>query len=371
MRLVLAFVLALAACAADEVPSNVGPDAATPDAGAADAGAADAGATDAGNDDAGRTDAGPSDAGVADAGPVDAGEPDAGGLDGGASPDCSGLTDGAGDVVLSLELGGLERSVRVHIPPKYDRSRRMPLVLVLHGIQSSGDEMVTMTRLSALADEEGFIVAYPNGVNAREMSQLYVLPEQRSWNAGACCGASQYYGVDDVAFVDASLAELERRLCIDPKRTFATGLSNGGMLAYRLACERADRFAAISSVSGVNVFTGCEPSRAVPLLHFHGTGDTVVPFYGSLLYQSAASSVADFAEHNGCEGPDTVTYENGDTRCVTTGGCTPADATVTLCTISFGGHNWPGGPLIFNGLVSRDIDASRESWKFFEAHPLP
>ncbi|MCY1081674.1 alpha/beta hydrolase family esterase [Archangium lansingense] len=185
--------------------------------------------------------------------------------------------------------------------------------------------------------------------------------------------------VDDVAFVDAMLADLDTRLCLDTKRIYATGLSNGGFLSYRLACERAGQIAAIAPVAGMAGFEPCSPVRPVSVMHFHGTDDQVilygggsVPFLGGA-YPSAEASVARWATIDVCLGDAIPTYDQGDSTCDTVTNCGQGTA-VTLCTVQGGGHTWPGGlipPEAGLGFTTQDLDATGQMWLFFQAHPRP
>ncbi|RKH69936.1 hypothetical protein D7X96_13120 [Corallococcus interemptor] len=287
---------------------------------------------------------------------------------------CTGLTVTPGTYDWTVEHGGRTRAFRVHVPTGYDATKPTPVVLSFHGFGSNEEEQELLTGFSRLADAEGFIAVYPRGLN---FAEVYGRGEAdtRGWNAEACCGPAQIGNVDDVGFVDALLADLDTRVCTDPRRVFANGFSNGGFFSYRLACERAQRIAAIAPVSGMEGVTDCRPSRPVPVLHFHGTGDETI-FYdggsnviGGKPYPSAPDSVRRFAELNGCQGPQQQTYQQGNSTCVAYTGCQPESATASLCTVTGGKHAWPGQPL-YNGGTT-DLDASLQMWRFFQARPRP
>ena len=274
---------------------------------------------------------------------------------------CVGRSPQPLDAVWTLTVDGLPRTARVHVPASYDPARPTPLVLDLHGYSMSGLTQAELTRLPAKADAAGFVVVHPDGTGA-----------PLGWNAGACCGTAASTGVDDVGFVDALLAELDARLCVDPRRIYATGFSNGGFLAHRLACERADVFAAIAPVSGVIGVATCAPSRPVPVLHVHGTADTVVPFAGSpgLGFPSVDATITGWIARDQCAAPAVETFAQGDARCVSYRGCA-GGAEVALCTITGGGHTWPSGGPFPGGHQSTDLDATATIWDFFVAHPRP
>jgi polyhydroxybutyrate depolymerase len=307
----------------------------------------------------------------------DSGTPDAGPAPEPSVPRrtaCTGLTVGPGTYDWTVTHEGRTRAYRVHVPPGYDASRPAPAVLAFHGFGSSEPEMESLTGLSTLADTEGFLAVYPRGLNAPELG---VGPHEdtRGWNGGACCYPAR--GVsNDVAFVDALLADLDTRVCVDPRRTYAMGFSNGGFFSYRLACERASRFAAIAPVAGTEGATPCTPSRPVPVLAFHGTADAVIHYAGGNnlgrfggAYPSAEESVRRWAGRNGCGSTAAQTYQQGDSTCVAYPGCTPESATVSLCTVQGGRHAWPGYAGFNNGTL--DLNATREAWKFFKERPIP
>jgi polyhydroxybutyrate depolymerase len=297
-----------------------------------------------------------------------------------AAPDrtaCSGLTVTAGTYDWTVEHAGRTRVYRVHVPPSYDATKPTPVVFSFHGFASNEQEQELLSNLSTLGDTEGFIAVYPRGLN---LPEIYGGgdPDTRSWNGGACCGPAQVNNaVNDVAFVDRLLADLDTRVCMDPRRVFASGFSNGAFFSYRLACERAQRFAAIAPVAGMEGMPACAPSRPVPVLHFHGTGDTTIDYnggsnltaVGGRPYPSAPESVRRFAGHNGCTGPEQQTYQQGNSTCVAYTGCQPESATASLCTVTGGKHAWPGQPLYNDG--TRDLDASLQMWRFFQARPRP
>ena len=275
-----------------------------------------------------------------------------------AAPACTPRRGGPGDRVLRVSSGGVSRTARVHVPRGYDGGAATPVVLAFHAYLSDAVQMELYTGLSGLADEETFIVVYPQGLF-------------NSWNAGACCGEAARRDADDVAFVAATLDALEAELCVDTKRIFATGMSNGGFFTHRLGCELAPRIAAIAPVAGVNAWPRCAPSRPVPLLQIHGTLDTVVPYGGNLLagFPSVFASTDAWAERNGCSEATRVTQPAVDTTCRARSECT--GASTLLCSIRGGGHAWPGGLPLPGVYTSPWYRASREVWRFFQAHPLP
>lgn len=283
---------------------------------------------------------------------------------------CAGKAGATGTRLLSLNSGGLPRVSVLHVPAKYEADKGTPLVLNFHGFTSDGWQQQILTRMDATSEARGFIVAYPSGVAS-------------SWNAGQCCGTAWLDAVDDIGFVKDLIAKIADEYCIDPKRIYATGMSNGGFISHRIGCEMADTFAAIAPVAGVlGVPNGqCNPSRPVPVLHFHGTSDPLVPYNGgypilkldmagTLNFRGVPETIQTWRNLNGCIGEPDIIYSKGDAVCERWSNCSPG-AEVTLCTIEKGGHTWPGGVPIPMGKTSSSISATETMADFFEAHRLP
>jgi polyhydroxybutyrate depolymerase len=350
---------ALTACGGSRLEGPLGGVAGAVDASDADAGPPEDAAAPEPRPDPGRDAALPPDVGPDIGSPAaDAGAP---ALDAGEGP---GPTPGPGpgcgrappttDGVLVHD--GRSRAYRVHVPTGYDPHRPAPLVLDLHGRGFTGAAQAAVSRLSRLADAEGFVVVHPEGL-------------ERTWNAGVCCGEAMQQGVDDVGFLRALVDRLDGELCLDRRRIHATGLSNGGYLAHRLACEAGELVASVAPVAGGLGVAPCRPPRAVPVLHIHGTDDRVVPYDGWGGALSAPATVRGWAERNGCDPTPSLALERGDVRCERWTGCRDG-AEVQLCTVLGGGHTWPGGPPLPGlGPVSQDLDASRAAWDFFVRHP--
>jgi polyhydroxybutyrate depolymerase len=206
----------------------------------------------------------------------------------------------------------------------------------------------------------------------------------RTWNAGGCCGYAAEQDVDDPGFIAALLDRVEQSLCIDRARVHVMGMSNGAMLAYRLACDLSTRVAAAGIVAGSDMTASCRPTRPVSVMHVHGTEDHNVPWDGgegcgaaNVAFRSVETSVAGWAERGACKGPPSPFLEAGDGSCERRGAC-PADTEVVLCAIDGGGHVWPGGeppagsgfPDCPFGAQSTTFDATRILYEFFTRHPL-
>jgi len=282
-----------------------------------------------------------------------------------------------GDHTLALTVGGLERSAIVHVPPQYDSAIPMPVVLAFHGGLANADNMVRFSGLSDKADEAGFIVVYPYGTGRLE--------RMLTFNGGNCCGQAAANGVDDVEFTRRLLDEVANVCTIDTKRVFATGMSNGGIMAYRLASELSDRIAAIAPVGGSMGTQECSPTRPVSVIHFHGSADEFVPFDGGrgkglsgVRFFSVPHSIAAWVAADGC-GPTPVTTalpdaaDDGTTATRTAYAAGRDGSEVVLITIEGGGHTWPGRDTRLEALgkSTKDISANDLMWEFFQRHPMP
>jgi polyhydroxybutyrate depolymerase len=264
----------------------------------------------------------------------------------------------------SIEVGGRTRAYYLRLPPSYVPGRPLPLVFVLHGAGQSPSGAERMSGMTAKAAFENFIVVYPAGTG-----RVQSMP---TWNSGACCGYAMQNQVDDVAFIRALLDKIERQYSVDPRRVYATGISNGGMMSYRLACDLADCIAAVAPVEGAQD-TPCHPANPVSVLVFHGTDDHLVPYDGgSTPFQigskrtdtSVAETVAFWVHENGCSAAPGHDQASGASADVYTG-CKEGTG-VTLYTIPGGHHSWPGTSLSHNELPATDL-----IWSFFAAHPKP
>lgn len=337
---------------------------------------------------------------------------------GGTSAACMLHASGKLDLEWTVP-GHAERKVDLHFPPGYDCTKPVPLVLTLHGGGSERAEMLLLTCpgddpdaappdangagcLNTVADTKGFVIAYPDGTLNPDSGK-----GNRTYNAGGgkngfncVSGHACTLGIDELAYFTALLDALPSAVNVDPKRIFATGISNGGAMSHRLACELSSRIAAIAPVAGGNqaaAFPGCKPARPVPVLEIHGTADSCWPYLGGtavtcLAFQDMVaipddpaikappSSVAFWAQNNGCTGapsssslPDTDPNDGTTTTVTHYTGC-QAGADVELYAIKGGGHFWPGGFTHRDFLVGKkpkDWNASEVMLDFFAQHPLP
>ncbi len=297
-----------------------------------------------------------------------------GAADAGAPRPSAGCTRGvrATEGGHTLDVAGLARSYRLHAPPADDGRSPRPLLLMFHGGGGSGRQFETnSSRMDAVADARGFFAVYPDGTGTL-----------RTWNGVGCCGYAVENDVDDVAFVSALLDELAASACIDLRRVYASGMSNGGIFSHRLGCELSDRIAAIAPVAGTDLTT-CTPARPVPVMHIHGTADGHVPYDGGVGcgpsaadFTSVPETIARWEARNGCSAEHDVYLTEGDGRCTRARGCRNG-ADVVLCNVAGGGHSWPGGEppadLVAcpgNGGQSTTFSASEVVARFFFEHAL-
>jgi len=263
----------------------------------------------------------------------------------------------------SIDVDGTERFYHIHVPSSYDEDQPMPLLLMFHMRMGNAWLMQEITQFNQLADEERFIVVYPDGY-------------QRSWADGSQRYESDKAGIDDVAFTQALLAELSAQYAIDEKQLFVTGFSNGGFLTHRLGCELSEQIAGIATVSGVmaeNVLQTCEATQPLPVMMIHGSGDKDIAWEGKPPeLASVPATIEKWVALNGCDPDPTIEHLDpaADATFLVreTYDC-PEGAQVVFYTIVDGGHRWPGAgnqwQYWLSGNLSQDIDASEEVWTFF------
>jgi polyhydroxybutyrate depolymerase len=255
----------------------------------------------------------------------------------------------------------------------------MPLVLALHGAAMDAKLMETFTGLSKTADENDFIVVYPNGTGPAGILL--------TWNAGLFPGElNKSNKADDVKYLGKVLDDVESLFNVDKKRVYVTGLSNGGMMSYRLAAEMSERIAAIAPVAGTMALEKYEPKRPISVLHIHGTKDSLVPYKGPdrktdvakiLRFRSVDDTIAACIKANGCsdKAEETEIEMKVDKVKVTRKAFNKGKdgSEVVLYTLENGGHVWPGSVLpmqAFLGTSTRNIMANDVIWDFFKKHAL-
>ena len=255
--------------------------------------------------------------------------------------------------VISFSFDGRLRSYRLFVPPHLG-SGRHGLVMALHSLHRTAAMFEDMTQLDRGAAANDSVIAYPDGIG-------------RSWNAGGCCGKAVSRKVDDVAFLLRVVEDVESRVSIDPSRVAVTGFSNGGLMSYRLLCERPDVFRIAVAVAGDIVSSRCTPAEPVSLLAIHGARDAVIPLDGVAWshldkagFPSAASSVERVAADDDCTGATTT--QEGDRSHWRALGCM-SGARVELITSPTLTHHYPSG----RADASRyGLDMSRLTWSFLQ-----
>lgn len=277
-----------------------------------------------------------------------------------------------------LEHGGRRRTYALHLPTGYATSTAAcPLVLVFHGGGGNAGHAEKSTRYSQLADEAGFIVAYPNGTGPLSNALL-------TWNSAGIPVYAVEHQVDDVGFARALVATLARTHRVDLGRVYATGMSNGGMMVHRLAREASDVFAAVCDVSGAMNFTAADPKHPIGVMMVHGRADQHVPYAGgrpSVEVRGDASertdtsvdtAIAYYVAHNQLAGTPERKVDGAVAidRYARTGAGEPARFEVMLVAIEGEGHTWPGSERLRlkADRPTRDVDATRASWEFFARH---
>lgn len=270
---------------------------------------------------------------------------------------------------------GLSRQYKVHVPPGYTSATAVPAVFCIHGLGQTAVMFCTDQGVDwpSKADQEGFVLIMPNGY-------------QNSWNGGTCCGQAASMGLDDVSLIRAIFAEVGKHVNIDLRRVFATGLSNGAYLTYRLACQASDLFTAVAPSAGAvgtaaigggtqttSDLASCAPTNKVSVLDIHGTQDPLIP------YADQAPSMAAVASSDTCGStttPAVLPPSGGDTTCVTYAACpTCPQIEITGCSVDGGGHCWfgstdcgTGGGAVGKAIVGNDSNFMKNTdqvWGFF------
>jgi polyhydroxybutyrate depolymerase len=259
---------------------------------------------------------------------------------------------------------GLVREHLLYVPGSYDPGRPTALVISMHGGAMWPAAQMETSGWNTVADEHGFIVVYPAG---------FAHGSPRAWRMGGPGGRAEVQYISDL------IDRLQAAYNIDPARIYADGLSNGGGMAFVLSCTLSHRIAAVGLVASAQLlpWTWCADEHPVPMIAFHGTADRFTPYHGgkSPVVPQPLPDIpgwtAKWARRNRCQTDPAESVVAADVTRREYRGCAD-DATVVLYTIHGGGHTWPGGgpmPEWFAGPTSHGVDASREEWAFFRAHP--
>lgn len=313
----------------------------------------------------------------------------------------------SGDYNFSLIHDGLARKYLSHVPKKYNNKIKTPLIIALHGGAGNAKDSPAFFHLNPKADQEGFILAYPEGTGKDLAGKHF-----GSWNAGRCCSPAKDENIDDVGFIRSMIAKLKTDFNIDEKRIYVTGFSNGAQMAFRLACEMSEEIAAVAPGGSVGSYDTCNPKRPVPIFFFHGKADTVSPYEGGpecgvaiadflismglpaernpFFCEGNEAYIAKWRKFNGCSDVSKLTFKNGNAACNTYDQCNNK-AEITFCKVEGMGHIWPGPNADYgnvevcndrpNGIMckgwkktmgplSSDLDANKMIWDFFKKYSL-
>lgn len=280
----------------------------------------------------------------------------------------------AGDYTFTFKHGKKTRQYMVHVPTSYNAAQATPMVLSLHGGGGNMSYQATENyyHLISTSERAGFIAVFPNGYSRFPNGKL------ATWNAGICCGNARDKDIHDVGFIKQVISDMKARANIDAKRIYANGMSNGGMMSYRLACELADSMAAIASVAGTDGTLQCNPSRPISILHIHALDDDHVLFNGSSGVESKThadfisvpDTISKWVKLNACNPtPQRVLTVKG-AYCDLYSDC-KSNTQVKLCVTETGGHSWPGGTKVRGGAAgSTAINANDLIWSFYQQHTL-
>jgi len=272
----------------------------------------------------------------------------------------------------SITVDGHERTFEVHVPLGYKGEQAVPLVVALHGRSGTGHSTAGLTHFDSISDARGFLVVYPDGLD-------------NSWADGRGATSSDKDGIDDVKFLSELIREIARDYKMDASRVFVTGISNGGFMSQRVACELSSQVAAVGVVAatmGEITASHCHPERPVSVMLIQGTLDPLVPIQGGPMGPNGSRgmilSLKDAAKKwiglDACDSkPEIATLQDKaadgtSIRRESFRGC-KGGAEVVVYTVEGGGHTWPGGkaylPESIVGKTSGNMDASEVLWEFF------
>lgn len=266
----------------------------------------------------------------------------------------------------SIQHDGLSRGYLLYVPASYDSTQQTPLVFNLHGYGSNNVQQEFYGDFRPIADTANFILVHPNGTNDPTSS--------RYWNVGFAPS-----NVDDVGFIEALIDQLQTEYNIDTRRIYSTGMSNGGFMSYRLACETS-RFAAIASVTGsmtTEINNNCNPAYHTPIMQIHGDADATVDYNGDPAINSLGiDSIIQYwlNTNNLPANPQTDTFPDINTSdgayAIRDLYSSASNVDVELIKIIGGGHTWPGAAITI-GVTCQDFSASQEIWRFFSQYQKP
>lgn len=267
---------------------------------------------------------------------------------------------------FSFNHGGYNRPYLVHLPTGYNAANEYSLIIAFHGGLGKGSQLENQSLLSEKADEEGFIVVYPDGV---PFSILNI----RTWNAGQCCGGAMENDVDDVGFVEDLVDTLKNNYNIAAGKVYGTGMSNGGFLCYRIACEKPDLFAAIAPVACTMAIDDCPSEGLVPIIHFQSILDDNIPYSGGVgdglseQHNPPLDSVHNvWSDKGNCSFSDFFVSPDYEMKIDNSCDC---GNELRYYLTSDGGHSWPGGTKSVGDDPSTVLNANDLMWEFFQQFP--
>ncbi len=278
----------------------------------------------------------------------------------------------AGAYAYRLDHDGMKRKYLVHVPRSYRAGAATPVVLALHGGGGFAEYQAKDEHYGLIAKSEqaGFIAVFPNGYSPMRNGKF------ATWNAGACCAGARDKNIDDVGFLRTVVDDLATHVDIDRRRVFSIGISNGGLMSYRLACEAPDLIAGIMAVAGTDNTTQCAPSKPVSILHVHAKNDDHVNFQGGAgsatpdvskvtNFRSVPDTIAKWVKLNRCDPKPARVLEVPGATCEQYTGCAQGTR-VKLCVTDRGAHSWPGGTKTRGSEpTSKAIVANDVMWDFF------
>jgi polyhydroxybutyrate depolymerase len=271
----------------------------------------------------------------------------------------------AGTYEETVTVGDQQRRYIVHVPTGYAADRPTPLVLSLHGSGSTAAQQLALTGITASSDKYGFVVVAPQAVAGQ-------------WQLPAANGTTAVTA--ETTYLRTVLSEVDRKVCLDHSRQYASGMSLGSIMTFVLACAKEQTFAAFGGVGATFYRPVCGQSPPAPLIYFHGVRDTVVPIAGGTVrgfdFSPVQQTMAQWAAHNRCA-PTPATSQIGEVTRFEWGRCA-ADADVDYYRVAGAGHTWPGGPEDVANLIepslgktTRDVSANDLMWEFFSRYRLP
>ncbi len=282
----------------------------------------------------------------------------------------------SGSKLINLEHDGRKRYYLIHVPPQYDRTQQLSLVLVFHGGGGNPAQIERQVGFDQMADKDGVIVVYPGGSSPNFKDKFL------TWNTLLCNTYADNENIDDISFVLDVIEDVRSKYRIDPRKVYATGMSQGAMMSYRLACEASDKIAAIGPVSGAHITANCHPSRPVSVISFSGMKDARVLYDGGAgpsdlhvvgAVDSAPAIASFWAKHNGLSLNPSLEKRIGRAHALVYGPG-PSGTEVVFWTLEDGGHRWPGvSPEnqkfhLKQEPANMDVDAPQLIWEFFKKH---